>query len=455
MQNIWSEILKNIYNSNENNDIIKWLNLIEVEGGEWENAQYKDIKIIAKNKFVCDWIKENYSIKIKNFVTELCEFGKLPCPKVFYSYKKNNAKLGKQEYQIKSNDQNLKDSWKIEFPYHPNFTFENFVDGDSNRMAYEIALNISEGIPFHGNPITFYGDTAVGKTHLMNAIYLKLRKRSDFTGCVYTTARDFFRTLRRVSISRKTAEFLDFCQKTDYFFLDDIHILREQDTNAQMYIFELLNNFIQRDKFTIFTCESYPDNISFLENRIKTRLSAGIIIEILPPNFEMRFLILQKKAKIINLEISDEILEFIAEKFKKSTRELEGAINAIDIGRKLIPQYGGINENFIRHILGNRLESLVTRNISIDNILQKVAEYYGVNVADILSASRKRSVSIPRQMGMYLAKKMTMHSFPDIAQNFKRHHTTVVHACEQMEKKIKQDGKLLCAEKDLEKLIFG
>lgn len=330
----------------------------------------------------------------------------------------------------------------------PHYSFDNFVEGRSNQLARAAAWHAAQkpGERTH-NPLLLYGGTGLGKTHLMFAAGNEMRRLNPAARVLYLRSNTFYDAFFRALQEKTTDQFKRQFQKIDALLIDDIQFFAGKDRTQEEF-FHTFNALFEARQQIILTCDRYPREVDGLEPRLKSRLGWGLSVAIDPPDFETRAQIVLSKARERGAVIPDEVAQLIAKKMRSNVRELEGAIN------KLIAQAGLLARPVTMEFAQETLRDLwraQQQAISIANIQKAVADYYGLQLREMLGKKRTRSLARPRQMAMALAKELTEHSLPEIGMAFDgRDHTTVLHACRQIRQLMQSDGKL---HEDWDKLI--
>jgi len=330
-------------------------------------------------------------------------------------------------------------------PLFPEYTFENLVLGSANEVAALASRQIAENIgssPY--NPFIVYGDSGLGKTHLMQAAGHLALEKNPASKIIYVPLMDFVRNIT-TSLRHNTIENVKlFYQSADLLLVDDIHLIAGKDKSQEEF-FHIFNFLFSTKKQIIFTCDQPPKNIKDLENRLKTRFSQGLNLQLSPPELEMRAAILLKKSQNpqISLSLSEDVALFIASHVTSNVRDLEGALLKLKafvdfsrIGRS------SITKEVVEEALGD-LISPKKRLIEINEIQKTVSKYYGVTVSDLVSISRKQHLVRARQMAIYLCHNLTALSLSKIGQNFgNRDHSTVLYSCEKLNTLMKSNKEI-------------
>ncbi len=328
------------------------------------------------------------------------------------------------------------------------YTFDNFVEGRSNQLGRAAAWQAAQkpGDRSH-NPLLLYGGTGLGKTHLMFAAGNELRRQNPAARVLYLRSEQFFSAMTKALIERSMDQFKRRFQQVDALLIDDIQFFAGKDRTQEEF-FHTFNALFDGRQQIILTCDRYPREVEGLEPRLKSRLAWGLSVAIDPPDFETRAAIVLAKAAERGTHIPDDVAFLLAKKMRSNVRDLEGALNTLAaranfLGKAITPEFA---QETLRDLLRAQQQA-----IGIPNIQKTVADYYGLQIKDLLSKRRTRSLARPRQMAMALTKELTEHSLPEIGDAFAgRDHTTVLHACRQIRTLMESDGKL---KEDWDKLI--
>ena len=330
-------------------------------------------------------------------------------------------------------------------PLFPEYTFENLVLGSANEVAALASRQIAENIgssPY--NPFIVYGDSGLGKTHLMQAAGHLALEKNPASKIIYVPLMDFVRNIT-TSLRHNTIENVKlFYQSADLLLVDDIHLIAGKDKSQEEF-FHIFNFLFSTKKQIIFTCDQPPKNIKDLENRLKTRFSQGLNLQLSPPELEMRAAILLKKSQNpqISLSLSEDVALFIASHVTSNVRDLEGALLKlkafVDFSRI---DHSSISKEVIERALGD-LISPKKRLVEINEIQKTVSKYYGITVSDLVSNSRKQHLVRARQMAVYLCHNLTALSLSKIGHNFgNRDHSTVLYSCEKLKELMKTNEEI-------------
>lgn len=395
-----------------------------------ENSE--SLKLLAPNRFVRDWVEENFMERIREMVllknTDLAvsiEIGSLNAPQKDKS--RGFVEAGSTTSRVEPTRSNLDSS----------FTFATFVEGKSNQLARAASLQVAANPGGTYNPLFIYGGTGLGKTHLMQAVGNTMLKNKPVVKIIYLHSERFVSEMVRALQHNTINNFKSFYRNADALLIDDIQFFAGKERSQEEF-FHTFNSLVDARQQVILTCDRYPREVEGLEDRLKSRFGCGLTVAVDPPELETRAAILKSKAEQVQIKIPDEVAFFVAKRIQSNVRELEGAL------RRLIAHAQFTNKPITMDLAQEALRDLLAlqdRMVSIENIQRTVAGYYKVRVSDLLSKSRRRSVTRPRQMAMTMAKELTSHSLPEIGDAFGgRDHTTVLHACRRMEKLKESDN---------------
>ncbi|MEC3861844.1 chromosomal replication initiator protein DnaA [Mesobacterium sp. TK19101] len=339
----------------------------------------------------------------------------------------------------------------VSAPLDPRFTFDTFVVGKPNELAHAAARRVAEGGPVAFNPLFLYGGVGLGKTHLMHAISWELHQRRPDLNILYLSAEQFMYRFVQALRDRKMMDFKEIFRSVDVLMVDDVQFIAGKDSTQEEF-FHTFNVLVDQQKQIIISADRAPDEITGLENRIRSRLQSGLVVDLHPTDYELRLGILQSKAEAQRvhypgLEIEDGILEFLAHRISTNVRVLEGALTRLFAFAFLVGK--PISLALTQDCLADVLRAS-QQKISIEEIQRKVAEHYNIRLSDLVGPKRLRSFARPRQVAMYLCKHMTSRSLPEIGRRFGgRDHTTVMHGVRRIEELKAQDAAIA---EDLEML---
>jgi len=332
------------------------------------------------------------------------------------------------------------------------FTFDTFVKGPSNEFALAVARRVASWADGHFNPVVFHGPYGFGKTHLLNAIAWDAMRAAPEKKVVYLTAERFLSSFVRALMERKAADFKDELRSADLLLIDDVHFIGGKQSSEEE-LFHTLAALMEDGRRVVFSADRPPAALAEIDARLRSHLSAGLVCGIEPADRSLRLDILQRKAALlcrqqgVAAQVRPDVLQFLADRFTDSVRELEGALNTLIV--RAGAGVGGLTLEETQAFLGPTLRGGEKR-VTVDDIQKATAEHFGMKQTDLISERRTRSVARPRQAAMWLAKQLTTRSLPDIGRRFGgRDHTTVLHAVRRIEELRAGDPQLA---RDLETL---
>ncbi|MGY9045516.1 chromosomal replication initiation protein [Puniceibacterium antarcticum] len=329
-------------------------------------------------------------------------------------------------------------------PLESKFTFDTFVVGKPNELAHAAARRVAEGGPVSFNPLFLYGGVGLGKTHLMHAISWELRHRNPELNVLYLSAEQFMYRFVQALRERRMMDFKELFRSVDVLMVDDVQFIAGKDSTQEEF-FHTFNALVDQNKQIIISGDRAPDEIKDMENRIRSRLQSGLVVDLHPTDYELRLGILQtkveaQKALYPDLDIDTGVLEFLAHRISTNVRVLEGALTRLFAFASLIGKR--ITMDLTQDCLADVLRAS-ERKISIDEIQRRVAEHYNIRLSDMIGPKRVRNYARPRQVAMFLCKQMTSRSLPEIGRRFGgRDHTTVMHGVKRIEELKIQDGQI-------------
>jgi chromosomal replication initiator protein len=401
--------------------------------------------LLAPNRFVLDWVKKHHLKQIQAVLARLrpgqppevrLEIGSGDLPPASPGFvtespvsgeKHDGEPLPKAAELLKSGVLNA------------DFTFATFVEGNSNQIARAACLQVTENPGKAYNPLFIYGGTGLGKTHLIHAVGNMLRERNPESKVVYQNCEYFVADMVRSLQHNAINEFKRRYRSLDALLIDDVQFLAGKERSQEEF-FYTFNSLLESRQQVILTCDRYPKEVDGLEDRLKSRFGSGLTVAIEPPELETRVAILKSKAEQTHLELPDEVAFFIAQRIRSNVRELEGALRRVYANAQFTGR--SITISFVKEVLSDLL-TLQDKLVTIENIQKTVADYYKIPVSELLSNSRLRTLSRPRQMAMALTKELTTLSLPDIGEAFGgRDHTTVLHACRKIRELQKREPQI-------------
>lgn len=424
------------------------------------NTWFKDTHIVKReegiitvgvpNPFVITWLVDKYNNTFLRILRNLDS--SIRSISYVVSDKKSTPTQNKKEIPTTKNTNELpleKSLVNKEDNLNPRYTFETFVVGPFNELAYSACQAIINK-PVAYNPLFIYGKTGLGKTHIMQAVGNHIKHTGSSKKIFYITSERFSQEMVDAIQSNKVHFFKEKYRKYDVFIMDDIQFLVNKE-KTQEELFHLFNYLYDNNKQIIFSSDIHPNYIPNLENRLKSRFVAGMIVDIPEPDYESRMEILKKKAGIHNIQLSKEIVEYVALNLEGNIREIEGAFNNI---LHYVETKG--REPFMSEIK-NLIKSnkRPTKNLSVKEVVKIVAGFYNIEEESLFDKSRRKEVVKPRQVVMFILREFFNVSYSLIGQKLGgRDHTTVIHSCEKIKSGIKTDANLLQELEELKLLLL-
>lgn len=398
------------------------------------------------------WEQKNPSIKKVNFIVQsgfsdrrsvdtslLKKISSAPTPQNIYGCNINSSSFGLVSGAGLANDSVKNNAVNNAAPLNPDYTFENFVVGKTNEFAYAAARKVAESKNVSFNPLFLYSSVGLGKTHLMQSIIWHIKKNDPERNIIYLTAEQFVYKFVKALRYKDTDAFKKQFRSVDVLMVDDFQFMGNKGTTQEEF-FHTFKSLVDQGKQVIISADKSPTDLEGIEDRLKSRLVGGLVVDIMPTDFDLRMGILHKKAELMGIELPSKVAEFLAQKITSNVRELEGSLKRIAAHSQLLSGKE-ITLDMTQDVLKDMLRS-IDRKTTIDEIQKKVAEHFNISVKELQSSRRARTVARPRQVAMYLAKQLTSRSLPEIGRKFDRDHTTVMHAVRKVEELIIEDPTL-------------
>lgn len=321
----------------------------------------------------------------------------------------------------------------------PRFTFDQFVVGKPNELAYSAALRVAESHQPTFNPLFLYGGVGLGKTHLMHAIAWHIQKTQPSKKIIYLSAEKFMYQFIRSLRYKDTVSFKERFRSVDVLMIDDVQFMGGKDTTQEEF-FHTFNALVDHNRQLIVSADKSPSDLERMEDRLKSRLGWGLVADIHPTTYELRLGILQAKLATLAMPVPKEVTEFLALRITSNVRELEGALTRLVAHSTLVGR--PLSVESAQEVLRDLLRSN-DRRVTAEDIQQHVCEFYRIKLTDMLSETRQKSIVVPRQIAMHLCKKLTTLSMPDIGRRFGgRDHTTVLHSLRKIQNDMKSNAEL-------------
>ncbi len=438
-ENNWSKLkkdLKKIVGESSYNNWLKQLSFNSINNGE--------IILSVPTKFLRDWIVNNYADKIKQECKKIDT--KISMIKILVkpiggrivpgtARELKDKPISHSSLDIRNNKVSSPNDFGA--PLDPRFTFDNFVVGKPNELAFAASQRVAESDKVSFNPLFLYGGVGLGKTHLMHAIGWKIKERNPDRKVIYLSAEKFMYQFVRALRYKDTSAFKEQFRSIDVLMIDDVQFISGKD-NTQEEFFHTFNALIEQNRQIVISADKSPSDLDGVQERLKSRLGCGLVADIHPTTYELRLGILIEKAQKRGVEIPSKVLEFLSHRIVSNVREMEGALNRLVAHATLVGT--SITIETAQVVLQDLLKSN-NKKITIEEIQKKVAEHFNIRLTDMHSPRRSRSVARPRQIAMYLAKSITSRSLPEIGRKFGgRDHTTVMHAVKKIEELKQEDN---------------
>ena len=402
------------------------------------------ILLTVPTRFIRDWITSRYLDQIlqiiRNYKKDIIriEF-KIAEQKIIIDDEKREDI---QNFENKENVSFIKDSYLQYNRIDPNKRFDNFLTGSSNKLAYEASIKVSENIA-HYNPLYIYGGVGMGKTHLLNAIGLELKKNNKV---MFISAERFMYQFVKSIKSNDMVRFKEYFRNTDILLIDDIQFMNGKEAMQEEF-FHTFNALLDKGSQVIVSADRAPNKLSRIQERIKSRFSGGLVVDIQKPDYELRKKIVEQKTEELNKIYSDqikiprEIQDYISSEIKASIRELVGAINRVVSFSRIYNKTPNLAET---KVVLKDLLNLSENKVTIDLIQTLVCKFFKISKNEMLSSRRSRYLVRPRQTAIYLTKILTSKSLPEIGREFSnRDHTTIIHSVKTIEKLKENDSEMV------------
>jgi len=445
-QSLWQSCLEVLEQELPQQQFNMWIRPLQIQGDE------QSVTLYAPNRFVLDWVRDKYMNRISELLLQFSEQqaptlsfdvgSKMPVQQMPVNHAAETSNSAPAPAPVNNPMSAIhkpaaapkQASYKSNI--NDSYTFDSFVEGNSNQLARAAAMQVADNPGGAYNPLFLYGGTGLGKTHLLHAVGNGIMEQKKDAKVVYMHSERFVQDMVKALQNNAIEEFKRYYRSLDALLIDDIQFFAKKDRSQEEF-FHTFNALLEGNKQIILTSDRYPKEIDGVEDRLKSRFGWGLNVPIEPPELETRVAILMKKAYQSKVKLPEEVAFFIAKRLRSNVRELEGALNRVIANANFTGR--PITIDFVKDALRDLL-ALQDKLVTIDNIQKTVAEYFKIRVADILSKRRSRSVARPRQIAMSLAKELTNHSLPEIGDAFGgRDHTTVLHACRKI-KELKEEN---------------
>ncbi len=433
MQNLWDSACEQLRKEVGEYDFRNWISKAKLASIDGATAVFE-----VPTQFTGEWILQTYGDRILESIRHLDS----SVHRINYIISANPEDTNDHN-NVKNENSADAESSLHRFSLNSRFTFDQFVVGKSNEVAYQAARRVAEDAHVNFSPLFFYGGVGLGKTHLMNAVGWSLRQDNPDAKIIYLSAEQFMYLFVRALRTKNTLEFKEMFRSVEVLMVDDIQFIAGKDSTQEEF-FYTFNALASESKRIVLSADRSPGKIEGLEARVRSRLQSGLVIELHPADYELRLGILQQKAAYLKethpqLRFEKGVLEFLAHRIISNVRILEGALNRLVAAQSFIAT--DISMEYALHVLADLLRES-DRKAQVDDIIRCVAQHYHLNTSDLLGSRRSQDIVRPRQVAIYLAKHLTTRSLPVIGRAFSRDHTTVLHSIRRIERLLVSDDEL-------------
>ncbi|MCM3638800.1 chromosomal replication initiator protein DnaA [Sporosarcina luteola] len=443
LEKLWNNVLSKIEDKISRPSFETWLKSTKLMSYGEEN-----VTIAVPNSFAKDWLENHYVHLITGILSELTGEDRLIHFVVPKEMEENDFQVPKPA--VKQADRSAIQSASVML--NPKYTFDTFVIGSGNRFAHAASLAVAEAPAKSYNPLFIYGGVGLGKTHLMHAIGHYIMEQDPSSKVVYLSSEKFTNEFINSIMNNKAGDFRNQYRNVDVLLIDDIQFIAGKEQTQEEF-FHTFNTLHEESKQIIISSDRPPKEIPTLEDRLRSRFEWGLITDIAPPDLETRIAILRKKAKADGLlDISDDVMLYIANQIDTNIRELEGALIRVVAYSSLVNM--DITTDLAAEALKDIIPNSRPRTVSILDIQKTVGEHYNIRLEDFTAKKRTRAIAFPRQIAMYLSRELTDSSLPKIGSEFGgRDHSTVIHAHEKISKQLKDDQNLQQDIQDIKSIL--
>jgi len=450
IEQLWQSVLEGLEVEISKASFVTWLKYTSIL-----SLNDSELIISVPNNFTKEWLENKYNKLIFKTVRNI----KPTITKIQYIVGgkttndiKSSSSISQNKVIVIKNNLNSERQDELARISRSNlnkkYNFENFIIGPNNELARQACFSVAKYPGKEYNPLFIYGGVGLGKTHLIQATGNQILKNSTEKRICYLTAEKFLNEVIDAIGNRRTEEFRNKYRSVDVLIVDDIQFIAGKSTTEEE-LFNTFNALYDNNKQIIISSDRLPNEILSLEQRLRSRFEGGMMVDVQKPSIETRVAIIQKNILIKNFSIDDEVVSFIAENFDNNIRELQGALNTVMANFTLKGVKPTINST--KNLLKNNLESRNKNIISFKHVLKNVSEFFDIPTQNLMNRCRKKEIVYPRQIAMFLLRKELNNSFPSIGELLGgRDHTTVMHACEKIERGMKEDEGI---ERDIKNII--
>jgi chromosomal replication initiator protein len=402
------------------------------------------VTVGVPNVFTKEWLEKKYNSQILDALRHCdrtiasIEY-KVGVVKSLEKEETEKENIKKIEEEVKHQEEKIEEKTALG-DLNPKYTFDTFVVGNSNKLAFAACQSVAEHPGTKYNPLFIYGGVGLGKTHLMQAVGNGIHKKDKKKKIVYVTSEKFTNDFISSISDKKTSAFKDKYRKADVLMVDDMQFLAGKEQTQEEF-FHTFNALHQANKQIIIASDRPPKAIPTLEERLRSRFEWGLLVDIQPPDLETRIAILQRKTQLRGYVVPLEVFDYIARNIQHNIRELEGALNRILAYCELNNSQPDLNTT--KNILNTLLNSPRRKAFTPRHVLEKVSDYYDISISELTGLKRDKEIVLPRQIAMYLLREELHLSYPKVARELgKKDHTTAIHSCEKIEKELEYNEPL-------------
>ena len=431
-ENFWAQCIRRLESRLTDQDINTWIRPLQ------PRMSGRRLLLLAPNRVVMEKVRAGWLPEIQRAVSQLAESdvtaeivvgAAVPTP----TREASAAAAIDPNDRISSAPLSAQQTGRLD----PRHTFDTFIEGRSNKQARAAAQHVADSLASY-NPLFIYGDSGLGKTHLMHSIGNAILASQPRARIAYIGAEQWMNQFVAAIRNNRQESFKNYYRTVDVLLIDDIHFFVKKE-GTQEEFFHTFNALVDNRKQIVLTCDRFPKELDGLDDRLKSRFSWGLTVSIEPPDLETRVAILLSKAELMDFTLPQDVALFIGQRVRTNVRELEGALNTLRA--RVLFTREPVTMELTRSTLKDMLAAY-ERLITIENIMRTVSGYYNIRVADLSSKRRSRSLARPRQIAMALAKELTEHSLPEIGRAFDKDHTTVLHACKKVRELREDDPRI-------------
>lgn len=456
---IWNNIREVFFKEFGKNNYEAWLSNIDPV-----SLTKSEIVMSVPNNFIRDWVKRYFlnglykkSVCVKKGIKQiLLDFYPDLKSFEFIIDSNENKKEKKQQIQKVERNNNITsisehgNLYNIGTELNNKYSFENFIIGDSNKLAFQVAKNFSESNNYNSdiNPLFIYGNVGLGKTHLCQAIAWKMKEINPNKNIVYLSAEKFMFLFVQALHNQDINDFKNRFRNIDTLIVDDIQFITGKDKTQQEF-FYTFDTLVNDKKNIVLACDRSPKNLENLDEKLKSRMNGGFIVDIKDPDYQLRFKFIKEKSINFNLDLNEYLQEFLAINLNLSIREIEGCLKRLYITKSI--QNINIDKEVIETVLSENMDKKV---YTIEKIQEVTSKFFDISLNDLKSDKRLKNLVLPRHVAMFLSKKLTNKSYPDIAKKFNhKNHATVIYACKKISEITEEDSEISKTVSDIEKSL--